>query len=157
MALKEHRIGHRLPLHTVRGIVRFVANSAELTDAITRQLAVRYHTTPRKPVNREGFRTRGTSARSGDCDFSVHGSRGNCRSHLCRRVDGECCCIYSTESDLRRLCQAGAVDYHLSAIVGLKLVIVGMTLKVLLLASVPDEVVTVTNPVVPVAGTSAIR
>ena len=115
MALKEHHIGHRLPLHTVRGIVRFVANSAELTDAITRQLAVRYHTTPRKPVNREGSRTRGTSARSGDCDFSVHGSRGNCRSHLCRRVDGECCCIYSTESDLRRLCQAGAVDYHLSA------------------------------------------
>ena len=40
---------------------------------------------------------------------------------------------------------------------GLKLEMVGMTLKVLLLASVPDGVVTVTNPVVPVAGTSAVR
>ena len=40
---------------------------------------------------------------------------------------------------------------------GSKPVSVGMTLKTLSLVSVPDEVVTVTDPVVPATGTNAVR
>lgn len=41
-------------------------------------------------------------------------------------------------------------------LVGLKLEMVGMTLKIWLLVKMPERVVTLTDPVVPVAGTTAV-